>query len=109
MPVPVDPFDELLRPSPDETPEQRAMRLAREEQARQVSAAIDATIKAERNARRKKRIVRLLLLGQSESGGYFTIFLNYSLLTMGRQVNDTQTWVHLLADYFFLGLAEAVT
>jgi len=69
MPVPVDPLDELLRPPTDETPEQRAVRLAREEQARNVSAAIDASIKAERIARRKKRIVRLLLLGQSESGG----------------------------------------
>jgi guanine nucleotide-binding protein subunit alpha len=69
MPVPVDPLDELLRPPPDEPPEERAVRLAREEQARQVSAAIDASIKAERIARRKKRIVRLLLLGQSESGG----------------------------------------
>jgi len=69
MPVPVDPLDELLRPPTDETSEQRAVRLAREEQARNVSAAIDASIKAERIARRKKRIVRLLLLGQSESGG----------------------------------------
>lgn len=73
MPVPVDPFDEVLRPPTDETPEQRAVRLAREEQARKVSAAIDASIKAERNARRKKRIVRLLLLGQSESGKSTTL------------------------------------
>lgn len=63
-----DPLDEVLRPPPDETPEQQALRIAREEQARQVSLAIDASIKAERQARRKKRIVRLLLLGQSESG-----------------------------------------
>ena len=45
----------------------------REEQARCVSAAIDAEIKAERLARRKKRIVRLLLLGQSESGKSTTL------------------------------------
>ncbi|KXN81891.1 Guanine nucleotide-binding protein alpha-4 subunit [Leucoagaricus sp. SymC.cos] len=73
MPVPVDPFDEYLRTPPDEAPEERAVRLAREEEARQVSAAIDASIKAERNARRKKRIVRLLLLGQSESGKSTTL------------------------------------
>lgn len=77
MPVPVDPFDDILRPPPDETPEERALRLAKEEEARQVSAAIDASIKAERNARRKKRIVRLLLLGQSESGEYFLMLLGY--------------------------------
>jgi hypothetical protein len=68
MPVPVDPLELLLKPPAEESPADRALRLQREEHARQVSAAIDATIKAERNARRKKRIVRLLLLGQSESG-----------------------------------------
>ena len=64
----VDPFDAALRPPPDETPEEREARLAREEEARRVSAEIDAEIKAERQAKKKKRIVRLLLLGQSESG-----------------------------------------
>jgi hypothetical protein len=75
MPVPArpqrptdDPLDEVLRPPPDETPEQRDIRLAHEEEANRISLAIDASIKAERQARRKKRIVRLLLLGQSESG-----------------------------------------
>ncbi|KAF9003323.1 guanine nucleotide binding protein, alpha subunit [Cyathus striatus] len=80
MPVPAaskkptdDPLDEALRPPPDETPEQRDIRLQSEEDARRVSLAIDATIKAERQARRKKRIVRLLLLGQSESGKSTTL------------------------------------
>jgi hypothetical protein len=76
MPVPArhpprpsdDPFNELLRPPPDETPEQREIRQAREEEAQKVSMAIDASIKTERQERKKKRIVRLLLLGQSESG-----------------------------------------
>ncbi|KAJ7034525.1 guanine nucleotide binding protein, alpha subunit [Mycena alexandri] len=68
-----DPLDAVLRPPPDETPEQAAVREAREAEARRVSAAIDADIKAERQARRKKRIVRLLLLGQSESGKSTTL------------------------------------
>jgi hypothetical protein len=63
-----DPLDQVLRPPPDETTEQRSIRLAREEEAKRISLAIDASIKAERQARKKKRIVRLLLLGQSESG-----------------------------------------
>ncbi|KAJ8508763.1 hypothetical protein ONZ45_g9004 [Pleurotus djamor] len=63
-----DPLDQVLRPPPDETPDQRQLRLEREDAARKVSAQIDAEIKAERQARKKKRIVRLLLLGQSESG-----------------------------------------
>jgi hypothetical protein len=65
---PDDPLDEVLRPPPNESPEQRDLRLAHEEEAKQISLAIDASIKAERQARKKKRIVRLLLLGQSESG-----------------------------------------
>lgn len=78
-----DPLDEVLRPPPDETLEQRESRLAREEQASQISLAIDADIKAERQARRKKRIVRLLLLGQSESGEhqlYFPLYVQTRLI-----------------------------
>jgi len=63
-----DPLDEILKPPSDESLEQRQLRLDREAEAKRVSQAIDASIKAERTARRKKRIVRLLLLGQSESG-----------------------------------------
>lgn len=70
MPVSDDPLDEVLRPPPNETPEQRHIRLTREAEAKRVSMAIDASIKAERQVRRRKRIVRLLLLGQSESGKY---------------------------------------
>ncbi|KAH6909393.1 guanine nucleotide binding protein, alpha subunit [Coprinopsis sp. MPI-PUGE-AT-0042] len=79
MPVPAsrkpndDPLDEILKPPPDETPEQRAIRLEREAESKRISLAIDATIKEERQARRKKRIVRLLLLGQSESGKSTTL------------------------------------
>ncbi|KAJ7056220.1 guanine nucleotide binding protein, alpha subunit [Mycena amicta] len=49
-----DPLDAVLRPPPDETPDERTLREAREEHARRVSAAIDAEIKLERQARRKK-------------------------------------------------------
>ncbi|KAJ4465644.1 guanine nucleotide binding protein, alpha subunit [Lentinula edodes] len=62
-----DPFDEFLKPPPGETYEQRITRLTREEEASKISMAIDASIKAERQVRKKMRIVRLLLLGQSES------------------------------------------
>lgn len=63
-----DPLDAVLRPPQNEPPQDRQQRLAREEDAKRVSQAIDASIKAERQARRKKRVVVLLLLGQSESG-----------------------------------------
>ncbi|KAJ6608250.1 guanine nucleotide binding protein, alpha subunit [Mycena sp. CBHHK59/15] len=73
MPPSDDPLDAVLRPPPDETPEQAVQRVAREDDARRVSAAIDAALRTERQARRKKRIVRLLLLGQSESGKSTTL------------------------------------
>ncbi|KAK2465576.1 hypothetical protein APHAL10511_002468 [Amanita phalloides] len=68
-----DPLDSVMLPPPDESPQDRQLRLAREDEARKVSQAIDASIKAERQARRKKRVVRLLLLGQSESGKSTTL------------------------------------
>ena len=83
-----DPFDEVLKPPPDESLEHRAIRLQNEAEAKRVSLAIDASIKAERNARRKKRIVRLLLLGQSESGELrdrFTLLVLMRLCVQGNQ------------------------
>ena len=63
-----DPLDELLKPPPNETEEDRVIRLAREAEARRVSLQIDESIRAERQQQKKKSVVRLLLLGQSESG-----------------------------------------
>ncbi|KAJ4496453.1 guanine nucleotide binding protein, alpha subunit [Lentinula lateritia] len=71
--LPDDPFDEFLKPPPGETHEQRITRLTREEEASKISMAIDASIKVERQLRKKMRIVRLLLLGQSESGKSVTL------------------------------------
>lgn len=74
MPLParnpndVDPFDELLRPPPGETEQDRVIRLAQEAEAKRRSQAIDNSLKAERMQQKKKSVVRLLLLGQSESG-----------------------------------------
>jgi hypothetical protein len=64
-----DPFAAFLRPPPDETAEQRAQRLAQEAEAKKVNDMIDEQLKAERAALKKqKHVVRVLLLGQSESG-----------------------------------------
>jgi hypothetical protein len=63
-----DPFDAVLRPPPNETAQQRAVRIAKEEEATRISQAIDENIRLERQRNKKKRIVRVLLLGQSESG-----------------------------------------
>ena len=63
-----DPLAAALTPPQDETPEARAIRLSREEEARRVSQAIDESIRTERQLNKKHKIVRILLLGQSESG-----------------------------------------
>ncbi|KAF5389677.1 hypothetical protein D9757_006044 [Collybiopsis confluens] len=71
--APDDPFEQFLKPPPGETAEEQEIRLAKEQEALRISTAIDASIKAERQARKKLRIVRLLLLGQSESGKSTTL------------------------------------
>ncbi|CAL1708707.1 unnamed protein product [Somion occarium] len=78
-PVPVigqfssDPLDALLRPPIDETDEEKAYRLAQESEAKRISQAIDDGIRQERLQRKKAKVVRLLLLGQSESGKSTTL------------------------------------
>lgn len=83
----LDPFEEALKPPPGETPEAKEARLRQEEAAKTRSDQIDAAIHQEKLARKKKKVVRvsritfkpvliiklrikvkLLLLGQSESG-----------------------------------------
>lgn len=63
-----DPLSAALRPPIDETEEEKASRLAEEDAAKRVSHAIDEAIRIEKQQRKKHKIVRLLLLGQSESG-----------------------------------------
>lgn len=67
---PYDPLAKALAPPPDETPEERAQRLRAEERAKKVSEDIDKYLKrdGEDAAKKKNATVRLLLLGQSESG-----------------------------------------
>ena len=65
-----DPLSAALRPPIDETEEEKASRIAEEEAARRVSHAIDEAIRQEKQQRKKQKLVRLLLLGQSESGPF---------------------------------------
>ncbi len=63
-----DPLTAALTPPQDESSEAKAIRLSREEEARRVSQAIDESIRTERQMNKKYKIIRILLLGQSESG-----------------------------------------
>ncbi|KAH9989194.1 G-alpha-domain-containing protein [Russula vinacea] len=68
-----DPLAAVLTPPHDESPEARAIRVSREEEALRVSQAIDESIRIERQMNKKNKIVRILLLGQSESGKSTTL------------------------------------
>lgn len=57
-----------MLPPPDETVEQKQAREQKEAEAKKISDSIDEELKRERAALKKKQIVRVLLLGQAESG-----------------------------------------
>ncbi|OCH94427.1 G-protein alpha subunit [Obba rivulosa] len=64
-----DPLAALLRPPATETDHERALRLQREADAKRISDSIDEQIRADRERYKKsKQDVKLLLLGQAESG-----------------------------------------
>ncbi|TBU49747.1 G-protein alpha subunit [Dichomitus squalens] len=64
-----DPFTAFLRPPASETEHERVARLQREVEAKRINDSIDEEIKADRERLRKsKQDIRLLLLGQAESG-----------------------------------------
>ena len=63
-----DPLTRALAPPPGETPEEREVRLYAEAEARRVSEQIDEALNRERAALKKRRVMKMLLLGQSESG-----------------------------------------
>jgi guanine nucleotide-binding protein subunit alpha len=64
-----DPFAIFHTPPPNETAGERAVRIEKEAEAKRISDRIDEQLKAERLALKKqKSVVRVLLLGQSESG-----------------------------------------
>lgn len=64
-----DPFAILLAPPANETPAQRRTRKQAEEDARKESLRIDEILKADKALlKKRKNVVKVLLLGQSESG-----------------------------------------
>ncbi|EPT03825.1 hypothetical protein FOMPIDRAFT_150339 [Fomitopsis schrenkii] len=68
-----DPLAAALQPPPNETPEQRQSRLQAEEDARRRSERIDKMLKDSHKAQQRKQVVKILLLGQSESGKSTTL------------------------------------
>ncbi|KAK7055482.1 guanine nucleotide binding protein, alpha subunit [Favolaschia claudopus] len=96
-----DPLAVLLAPPPNETPSQREARERAESEAKRVSDEIDAQLRKERDSERKKKPVKLLLLGQSESGKTATL-KNFQLLYCKRQ------WAQERASWRFVVLLNLV-
>ncbi|KAH6910634.1 heterotrimeric G protein alpha subunit [Coprinopsis sp. MPI-PUGE-AT-0042] len=72
---PSDPFYQFMQPPPDETPAQATARRTRELDAQRTSDEIDEALRREHSIRAKKdrNVVKILLLGQSESGKSTTL------------------------------------
>lgn len=69
-----DPLTLAIAPPTDESPEARAQRLQDEQRAKEISDEIDNQLSLERTAlRRRQKMVKVLLLGQSESGECSTL------------------------------------
>ncbi|KAI0338804.1 G-alpha-domain-containing protein [Trametopsis cervina] len=69
-----DPLAAALQPPPDESPEQRARREQQQREATRVSLEIDQGIQEAKKAYdRRKKAVKILLLGQAESGKSTTL------------------------------------
>lgn len=69
-----DPLAKVLQPPPDESPEERARREREAHEAHRVSLQIDESIQEDRKAyERRKKAVKVLLLGQAESGKSTTL------------------------------------
>ncbi|KAL1940922.1 hypothetical protein VTO73DRAFT_7558 [Trametes versicolor] len=71
---PDDPLARALQPPFDESLEERAVRIRQQEEAARVSKEIDEEIAVARKAyERRKRAIKILLLGQAESGKSTTL------------------------------------
>ncbi|KNZ73701.1 Guanine nucleotide-binding protein G(t) subunit alpha-3 [Termitomyces sp. J132] len=70
-----DPFAIFITPPENETPAEKSARERRETEEKRISDRIDEEIKAEKAAMKKQRaVVKVLLLGQSESGMFKFFF-----------------------------------
>ncbi|OAX38683.1 G-alpha-domain-containing protein [Rhizopogon vinicolor AM-OR11-026] len=68
-----DPLAAALMPPPNESAADRERRLAAESEAKRVSDGIDEMLRAEKKEKKAKPEIKILLLGQSESGKSTTL------------------------------------
>ncbi|EMD36098.1 hypothetical protein CERSUDRAFT_116002 [Gelatoporia subvermispora B] len=71
---PDDPLTQALEPPPDESPDERQVRLHQQQEAARVSHEIDEHIQEDKKELdRRKKAIKILLLGQAESGKSTTL------------------------------------
>ncbi|KAF7298119.1 hypothetical protein HMN09_01033300 [Mycena chlorophos] len=97
--VDIDPLTQALAPPPGETPAEREARLLREREAKKRSDLIDQELNRQRAAEKKaNKPVKILLLGQSESGKSTTL-KNFQLINSSKafkaELGSWRAVVHL--------------
>lgn len=92
----LDPLALAIAPPPNETPAQKASREAAEAAAAKVSESIDEAIKIDKAKQLKqKKLVKVLLLGQAESGksttlkSAFSVSFSLFALWMNKTIEST--------------------
>jgi hypothetical protein len=97
---------QAIDPPADETPKERKARLRKE--AERVSEKIDEQIRQERELSKMKKVVKVLLLGQAESGmsGHFLCVTLALPLLCCKPLQANQSLLKVHSYHFYIAIIE---